>query len=112
MKELLSEQFRGQVTGPEELLIDWLSEQPEYEDITIKGEAGICCLFRFFYTWAILSGLNQFGYEDRWCYATREKAKAAYDAWDGSGEPQGWHRHPDTGRRRENGDPATEYVAP
>lgn len=101
----------------DELLVDWLSEQvdqlrqePSYQHIEVKGEAGICCLHRFMYTWAILSGLNNCGHEDRWCFHDYEKAKTAYDSWDGSGEPTGWHRHPDSGRRRDNGDPATEYI--
>ncbi len=48
--------------------------------------------------------------DDAWCYATESLALAALDAWDGTGEPTGWHRHPGSGRRREGGDPATETV--
>lgn len=51
------------------------------------------------------------GYADRWCYPTREavfKALAAWDAGKG-GEPEGWHKHPDTGRLRPDCDPAQEY---
>lgn len=29
-----------------------------------------------------------------------------------SGEPEGWHRHPSSGRRREGGDASREVVAP
>jgi hypothetical protein len=32
--------------------------------------------------------------------------------WDGNGEPDGWMRHPDSGRRRPDGDAAREYVEP
>lgn len=39
------------------------------------------------------------GVEDGWCYQTYDQAKAALDAWDGQGEPAGWHRHPESGRR-------------
>lgn len=41
--------------------------------------------------------------DDAWCYHTREAAEAAADAWDPTvdPEPDGWHRHPRTGRRRE-----------
>lgn len=49
-------------------------------------------------------------YDDRWCYDDVADAVAAATAWDGTGEPTGWHRHPDTGRRREHGDPARETV--
>ncbi|PZU95537.1 MAG: hypothetical protein DI527_00580 [Chelatococcus sp.] len=41
------------------------------------------------------------GYEDRYCYATFEAAEAAMNAWDGTGDPVGWHRHPLSGRRRD-----------
>lgn len=51
-------------------------------------------------------------YDDCWCYHTLEAATAAAEAWSGRGEPDGWHRHPPTGRRRPNGDPALEYVNP
>lgn len=52
------------------------------------------------------------GYTDRWCYGTVPAAVAAAKAWDGvpPGEPDGWHRHPSSGRRRPNGDPAAEYI--
>lgn len=40
-------------------------------------------------------------------------ALAALRSWDpvADSEPTGWHRHPKTGRRRENGNPAREYIA-
>lgn len=69
------------------------------------------CLNRLMFTWAILADMNPCGYGDRWCYHNEADAKAALDAWNGEGEPQGWHRHPPTGRRREGGDPAKEEVA-
>jgi hypothetical protein len=104
-----NEQVR--LSPQDELLIDWLADQPDqYFQIEVKGEAGICCLHPFMYTWAILADLNNTGYEDRWCYADYEKAKAAYDAWDGNGEPGGWHRHPGSGRRRPNGDASQEFI--
>lgn len=51
-------------------------------------------------------------YNDRWCYHDKLDALRALGAWDGVGEPEGWHRHPATGRRRTEGNPATEYVNP
>jgi len=53
---------------------------------------------------------NEMGYEDRWCYHTKEAATAAFEAWNGEGEPDGWHRHPGTGRRR-NPETGEEWVA-
>jgi hypothetical protein len=64
------------------------------------------------FTYAILAEVHEFGYENRWCYSTYDAAKAALDAWTGEDgtEPQGWHRHPSTGRRRPDGDPSKEYI--
>ena len=45
---------------------------------------------------------------DRWCYHTPSSAKSALDAWTGEGEPDGWHRHPMSGRRRGDDPPPTE----
>ena len=54
------------------------------------------------------------GYDDRWCYASESLALGSYLEWaerDFKGDPLGWHRHPSTGRRREDGDPSKEYIA-
>lgn len=50
------------------------------------------------------------GYSRRYCYATLEGALAALEAWDGNGDPEGWHRAPETGRRRFDGDASKEYI--
>ena len=50
------------------------------------------------------------GYCDVWDYPTREAAIAAMNAWDGKGEPTGWHRHTASGRYRPGGDPTKEYT--
>lgn len=81
-----------------------------YTDLRVFPNGRDACIWRLAYTFAILTGITWSSYEDRWCYSSYEKAKAALDAWDGEGEPQGWHRHPSTGRRRENGDPTKEEV--
>lgn len=72
-------------------------------------DGSVACLMPLMFTCAIVSELDRHGYGDRWCYKSIEDAKAALDAWDGKDgtEPEGWHRHPSTGRRRENGE---EYV--
>lgn len=63
------------------------------------------------FTAAIITMTDNTGYNDRWCYADVASAKAALDAWSGNigTEPDGWKRHPRTGRRRTDGDPAREY---
>ncbi len=49
------------------------------------------------------------GYSDRWCYKDFDGARQAMLAWNGQEgtEPDGWHRHPNTGRRRELQDDGT-----
>lgn len=51
-------------------------------------------------------------FDDGWCYqaAQRDAAWRAALGWDGEGEPEGWYRHPETGRRRPGGDAAQEYI--
>ena len=49
-------------------------------------------------------------YDDVWYYSSITAALNAWAAWDGEGEPDGWYRHPPTGRRRPGGDPTAEYI--
>jgi hypothetical protein len=52
--------------------------------------------------------------DDEWHYQGEQWLEAwrAALGWDGEGEPEGWYRHPETGRRRPGGDPAKEFVRP
>lgn len=80
-----------------------LKENPGYSDIREVADNNFICIVPYMFTHAIIKGRigNTHSFDDRWCYSTYEKAKAAIEAWDGStGEPEGWHRHPLTGRRR------------
>lgn len=55
---------------------------------------------------------DQCGYITHWCYETPGQAVQAAEEWSAvDGEPEGWFRHSQTGRRRPNGDPEQEYVA-
>jgi hypothetical protein len=66
------------------------------------------------FTHAIVYGTlgDMTGMDDRWCYESLGGAIEAFFNWDGTGEPEGWHRHPVTGRRRPEGNPDLEYVSP
>ncbi|WP_139339112.1 hypothetical protein [Marinobacter lutaoensis] len=55
----------------------------------------------FLFTWAIIADFTPSGYKERWCYHSLTDALAALNDWDGNGEPDGWHRHVNTGRRRD-----------
>jgi hypothetical protein len=96
---------------------DWLRDECGYLEVRVLPDgqhwAGVMPLM---FTEAIIVGRlgDTRGYENRWCYHTRADAIAALKAWDGRGEPQGWHRHPPSGRRREigsNNDILQEWVA-
>lgn len=39
-------------------------------------------------------------YNDEWHYENADRALAAMERWDGSGEPDGWFKHPPSERRR------------
>jgi hypothetical protein len=84
-----------------------------YQEPRPLGDGRYACLFQFMFTWGIIVGRigDEHSYDDRWCYHHREAAARALADWSGEGEPQGWHRHPSTGRRRPEGDALNEYVA-
>lgn len=69
---------------------------------------GICPLL---FHWTLHVDIDPTSYRDRYCYQTQALAQAAFDAWSGEGEPQGWHRHPHSGRRRPEGKPELEYIS-
>jgi hypothetical protein len=56
--------------------------------------------------------INPWGHNDPYYYRSGGSAAQALLAWDGELEPSGWFRHPPSGRRRVDGDPATEYFQP
>jgi hypothetical protein len=87
------------------------SQHDGYSDYKEFPNGNNACIQRLMFTHAILSELTTMYHGDRWCYHNYEDAKAALDAWNGEGEPTGWHRHPTSGRRRPEGDPAKEYKA-
>ena len=69
----------------------------------------------FIHTVAIIADLTEWGYGDRWCYANATDALIGLAEWisrDGEGEPEGWLRHPESGRRRPDGDAAKEWFNP
>jgi len=82
----------------------------EYTDLRALPDGRIIGVHRLLYHWTLLIDMDAVGYEDRYCFATYDMAKRAFDSWNGEGDPgTEWHRHPKTGRRREGG---REWVAP
>lgn len=59
-------------------------------------------IHRLMYHWTLHIGVDRYGYEDRYCYREMSDALADMLAWNGEGDPPGrWHKHPDSGRRRD-----------
>lgn len=56
---------------------------------------------RLMFHYTLHIGIDLWGYSDRYCFATKALAMKAFDEWDGQGDPEGWHRHPRSGRRRD-----------
>lgn len=52
------------------------------------------------------------GLTDGYCYHDHDAAWRCVLGWDGEGEPEGWYRHLQSGRRRPDSTPESEYVAP
>lgn len=87
--------------------LKWLEVECKYRDVRLLRAGKYVAIYPLLLTHAIIIGtIGDFlSYDDRWCYHDYESAKNALDKWNGDGEPQGWHRHPSTGRRiDENGE--------
>lgn len=71
----------------------------------------VCGVQRLLFHWTLHVDIDDIGYADRYCYQTADGAFNALMQWNGEGDPEGWHRHPKSGRRR---DLATgkEWIAP
>ncbi len=118
-----------EVSGSQHRALDWLQIQAEepslpystdemtdmgYEAWRLLSNGEMAAVGRMaFNNGRLYAGIQTHGYEDCGCFDSYEKAWQALWNWDTSlmTEPTGWKRHPFTGRRRENGDPATEYVS-
>jgi len=84
-----------------------------YEQIRRTSDRDWVALYPYLYTVAIVEGrmMNRWELTDRWCYASRQAAEAAFAVWDGvEGEPDGWIKHPASGRCRYDADPRREVI--
>lgn len=89
-------------TLPDDLLfLRALAEENDYRDTKRLPDGRYAAIFAKAFTVAIISGQigDRYGFDHNWCYHDYFDAKSALDAWDGTGEPSGWHRHMPSGRR-------------
>ena len=96
----------------DESFMAWLLDDGGFHACKPLGNGLYAGIKPLMYHWTMIVGEigDRMTYTDRWCYADQTKAEAGFAAWDGTGEPHGWHRHPMTGRRRPGGDPARQYI--
>jgi hypothetical protein len=76
-------------------------------DFIVMPSGELACVNRYLFTHAITYGISRDLFEDRWCYHTYADALTALIHWyknfDAMPEPDGWHRHPSSGRRVHDG---------
>jgi hypothetical protein len=80
----------------------------------VVGDGRGIWVYPMMFTYKLVIGpVGKDCYSDGWCYKDLNSATTAFSEWNPATEPepQGWVRHPRTGRRRfPDGDPATEEV--
>jgi hypothetical protein len=81
--------------------LQWLKDECGYLGVKPLPGGRWAAIWPKAFTHAIITGAigDAAGYADSWCYETLVQAWLALGRWDGPGEPEGWIRHPDTGRR-------------
>jgi hypothetical protein len=96
-------------------LLGWAARQAGADYLSVRelgdGRAVYLCDMLLGNLRLAIGEVGDCGYRDVWCYQA-EQTQAAWCAalgWDGEGEPEGWYRHPTTGRRRPGGDAAQEH---
>lgn len=69
--------------------LEELLQDENYWDFQYK-DGKICALQRFFFTVAIVVGIDESGYSHRYCYHNLLEAVTAYKEWNGKGDPQNY----------------------
>ena len=93
------------------LLPDEAAEEGLRRDL---GDGRSIWLRQMLFNWLLSIGPTEAQwYETTWEYTDPARAVVAFLSWDPASEPEpaGWYRHPSSGRRRPDGDPAREYVS-
>ncbi len=91
-----------------------MADDPTILSMHDMGDGHCLIVARLLFHWTVRrSEIGNFdSYIERWCYAAPLLAEASIIEWRSrgfEGEPLGWHKHPDTGRVRPNGDPSKEH---
>lgn len=57
--------------------------EEEYDNLKEVPNHGLCGNLRLMFTSAVVVGLDQYGYDRRYCYHTMDEAVKALKEWDG-----------------------------
>lgn len=72
-----------------------------YEELCQRGKRGVCGIHAFVFTGALVVGIDQLGYEGRYCYPSMAEASEALAQWDGEKDPPGnWIKYKGRGGER------------
>lgn len=65
-----------------------------YSHLREKPGRGMCALHYFIHTIGLCYGVDETGYEGRYCFSEIGEAMRSIDAWTGEGDPPGnWIKH-------------------
>ena len=74
-----------------------------YTRLRVIPGRGICGVLKYLFTWGLTYGINDIGYEGRWCYDNHIEPTIYLEEWDGTGDPKGnWIKYKGTGGERSN----------
>lgn len=88
--ELIAE-LRASAVGPvnTDELVEWLREQ--YPFVRLLPDGSIACLAPLMFTTSVILGCNRYGYGNRFCFESRERALEVFEALQSEDdEPTGW----------------------
>lgn len=60
-----------------------------YFELKTMGDGTVCGLHHQLFTCALVVGLNETGYQRRYCYERARDALSALHGWNGTGDPSG-----------------------
>jgi len=76
-------------------------ENEGYCHLTEIEGRGICAVYKFMFTFAIVYGIDEHGYRGRWCYSGSIEPAVALRQWNGIGDPLGnWIKYKGEGGER------------
>jgi hypothetical protein len=84
-----------------------------YTDPCVLPDGRFAAVLPLMFTAAIITCSREHlrtGIDERWCFHDKNKALESLRKWNGTGDPEGWHRHIPSNRRRTDGDPLREYI--